>query len=450
MPIINSADTERKYNLDSLAIDTKSRAFKRFSNSGLLDELDESYIHNVQAYWKNHYNKKIDPVLHIAFKNLTGQIEPRIIPSKQMWNEIIPFFNDMNIRIGYSDKNIYDKLIAPSSTAETVIKRVRGHYFDSNNNCLNTEDAYKQLISNKENLIIKPSDTDNGKGIAMLKYNSESIQLDSESITMGDLEKLYGFNFIIQKVIKQHSVMAAPHPASVNTLRMVTFRWKNEIRYLLSFARFGANEDVRDNAGTGGLCLGVNDSGEFLDFAIDENAIMYNHHPTTGYNFSDYAQIPNFEDFKKFVINLHKDVLHHDFVSWDIAVGTDGQPIFIEANFRGATWIYQLASQKPLFGELTEEVLHYVNSELEKNRFSRNVSSNVPLLREQNRKLKRENKKVLKEKSKISASLITKKSELDKTKKEYDKVIYSRSWKITLPLRKLGRIYKELFIKNRA
>src|SRR5699024_10162085 len=54
----------------------------------------------------------------------------------------------------------------------------------------------------------------------------------------------------------------------------------------------------------------------------------------------------------------------HDFVSWDIIVGKDEKPIFLEANFKGAVWLYQLATERPLFGDLTEDIIQYVSSEL--------------------------------------------------------------------------------------
>src|SRR5699024_12503680 len=67
---------------------------------------------------------------------------------------------------------------------------------------------------------------------------------------------------------------------------------------------------------------------------------------STNFSFKDNEiQIPNYKYFKQFVEELHKNILHHDYVSWDIAVGHDGQPVFIEPNFRGTTWRYQLASQ---------------------------------------------------------------------------------------------------------
>src|SRR5699024_5121572 len=85
-------------------------------------------------------------------------------------------------------------------------------------------------------------------------------------------------------------------------------------------------------------------------------------------------------------------ILHHDFVSWDIAIDVNGKPVFIEANFAGATWLYQLATQKPLFGELTEEILQHVSHKLSQN-ISRDIKRSRGRKKRRNKTLKQQLKK---------------------------------------------------------
>ncbi|SFM27093.1 Sugar-transfer associated ATP-grasp [Gracilibacillus orientalis] len=444
----------KKY--QELGMKIKSKPFKRYYKSGLLDNLDIDYVNSVRDYWKLHYNEEIDPVLNLAFKNLTGNENSRVVPGPVMWKELIPYFNDMDIRAGYSDKNIYDSLIKTERAVKIILKRVRGTYFNSNNESLTKDQALNELLSKKQDYIIKPSRTDNGKGIAKLNYENEMITLKDKKVSMEELEDLYGLDFVVQDVIKQHPVMGDPHPSSVNTLRMVTLRWKNEVRYLLSFARFGANNAVRDNAGTGGVCVGITDDGKFMDYAVDEHTNVYTHHPTTNYAFAEHAQIPNFDKFKEYVIGLHKQILHHDFISWDIAVGEDGLPVFIELNFRGATWLYQLASQRSLFGDLTEEIIEQVRDEKLDKQSKASTTPEITKLKRDHKKLKADNKKKqeeilqLKEEnrnltinnSKIETKLISTENELKKHKKELNKLLNSTSWKLSKPVRLFGKIKK--------
>lgn len=284
-----------------------------------------------------------------------------------MWNDIIPYFNDGAMMRAYSEKNIYDTIINLPNSVENVIKRIRGNYYDSGSNPMDKQEVLNTLLDTEDSYIIKPSDTDDGIGIKKIRIEERQLYIDGEVISLNELELKYKSNFSIQKVIKQHRVMAQPHPQSVNTLRMVTLRFKEEIHYLLTFARFGANKSVNDNAGTGGVCIGVQDNGQFLDIAIDADINVFTHHPTTNFEFKKMDKIENFDKFIDYVVEGHKKILHHDFVSWDIAVDVDGNPVFIEANFKGVTWLYQLASQRPIFGDLTDEVIDFLKDEFNLN-----------------------------------------------------------------------------------
>src|SRR5699024_6120757 len=118
--------------------------------------------------------------------------------------------------------------------------------------------------------------------------------------------------------------MGAINPDKLNNIKMLTFRKKNEEKYLLAFARFGSNDDIRDNASVDvSPRVGIKDSGEFFEYGISQNLEIITHHPTTGFEMAKLKPIPNYEEFKQFVKDSHKNLLHVDLVSWDIAVGKD-------------------------------------------------------------------------------------------------------------------------------
>src|SRR5690625_4258414 len=263
-----------------------------------------------------------------------------------MWNEMLPFFNDMTIRPGYSDKNLYERVVETKNRPDIVLKRVHGNYFNSDNEDIDRNTAEKILLNIKEDLIIKPSNADNGRGVGKIVHRQGKMYYNGKNVSIMDLEKALGHNYIVQTVIKQLPMMAEPHPASVNSLRMVTFRWKGKIRHLLTYARLGGGNNVKDHAIAGGVSVSVDDDGILGKYGLDTHCKIHTHHPTTNFSFIDnHIQIPNYKHFIKFVVELHKYILHHDYFSWDIAVGADGQPVFSEPNFRGTTWRYQLPSE---------------------------------------------------------------------------------------------------------
>ncbi|QQK78496.1 hypothetical protein HUG20_00160 [Salicibibacter cibi] len=443
-----------------LGAKTDSTQFQNWLNGGLLNEVDEAFVAETKEYWEGHYGKTINPSLHLAFMNYTGKRDVRVIPGRIMRREILPVLNDYNMSTFYGDKNLYDVLIDAPRSAETILKNINGIYFDTYHDSIDTENASKILLKNNTDLIIKPSQTNNGDGIRKLNVKDENIYLDGNIVTIYHLEDIYKENFMVQKAIQQHPTMAAPHPASVNTLRMVTFRWKDEIRYLFTFARFGKDNDIKDNATAGGIRLGVKDTGEFFNVAISDDGQMHTHHPTTGYCFADLEPIPNYDEFKQFAKDCHKNILHQNFISWDIIVGFDGKPLFLEANFVGTQSYYQLAAQKPMFGDLTEEVLQYVSNELKTNkpillkkdrerleqkklRKQEKQKQELKQMQKQNVDLKKQNQELQSSLEKKNNELMTKNDELEDTKDKYNYIVHSKSWRFTQPFRSLLKMIKK-------
>ena len=452
----------------NLGIRTRTDNFTNWHKSGLFSHIDENFIKDIQQYWMKHFGKEIDPYLHIASMNLTGEKDLRFIPQRIMHREILPVFNDYDKSLFYGDKNLYAIVIDPPRSVEAVLRNINSQYFDTNHVSIDYEKACDILSNVDRDLIIKPSQTNNGTEIRKLSIIDKQIYLNDKIVSLKDLEEIYEENFIIQKALEQHPNMAAPHPNSINTLRMVTFRWKNEVRYLLTFVRFGSNNDIKDNGGDGNSPrLGVTDTGEFYQVGISQNGEKFTHHPTTGFCFADLKPIPNFDEYKQFVIDCHKKILHLNIASWDIVVGVDGKPIFLEVNFAGLTSFYQLVTQRPIFGDLTDEVLAYARKRLEKKepvlmyRHRRRIAEREARKKdrqiEKNRKtieeLEKKNKKLIRQRRQLRKKINEQsekqirlndqhKEKFKKLQQKYNKIKNSKSYRYTRPLRKIFKWFK--------
>lgn len=338
-------------------IDVNNKVYKTYKKAGFLEDIDQETIDEISSYWEKHYDRPVDPFTSLAFYNFTGKLEPRIIDQIELNTTILPMLNDLSITKFYSDKNVYDLLIESEHAPENVLKRVRGQYFNSKNETISRGDAFKIFYEMKEDLIVKRSLSDDGEGVEKIRYRSHAFYLDDEKVDLIYIEDNWGDDFIIQRVLKQHPIMAAPHKYSINTFRMVTLRWNNKINYLMTYGRFGTRKMIKDNGGQGGVIVGISPEGKFNDWGMDHQGNIYKEHPTTGFKFKDFEKVPNFDEYIGFVKKLHNRILHRDYVSWDIVMGVDGKPIFIEMNFRGPVGLYQLISQKPIFGDYTEDIV---------------------------------------------------------------------------------------------
>lgn len=339
----------------------ENRGFREmFGRNNLLRVTSREYRDDIQRFWRTHYGKDVKMLWHVACANVTGHEDVRYIPNDVWYEELLPFFNKAAMRAAYIDKNIAGLLLGNVNAPDTIVRRIHGEYYDNNGERISRDDARAAIHAGHREQIIKPSLTDNGVGITKLKVIAGVVTRDDEPASLEMLEQSHGADFIVQSKIHQHPTMAAPHPDSVNTVRVVTFRWNGDIIVLLSFSRFGIGGNLTDNAATGGICCGIDEGGRLNPTAVDLNGTVYSRHPTTGYAFGTRAVVPNHDALCQQARTMHRRLHHFDIVSWDFAVGERGDPVFLEFNVRGTSYIYQFACGKPIFGELTQAVLERV------------------------------------------------------------------------------------------
>jgi hypothetical protein len=334
-----------------------------FSRRGLIPKSpDPQFLKEIDQYWNAHLGRKVNPLWHLACATVTGKQDVRFIPHDVWLENVLPTFNRMEMRPTYLDKNLVDVLIGKVPGPQTAIKRIHGRYYGPDDRSLTSAAARSRLASLDGELIIKGSRTDDGANISAIRVEGGQLSIGGHAVRLEDLERSHGSDFIVQERIKQSPAMAEPHPSSVNTVRIATFRWGSDIRVLVAFARFGVGGKLTDNAGTGGICCGIGADGTLSATGVDEYGGTYSTHPTSGYDFSRRQRIPNFERMCDLARKLHEKIFHFDIVSWDFATREDDSPVFLEMNFQGVSYIYQFAWGAPLFGDLTDEVLARVRA----------------------------------------------------------------------------------------
>ena len=138
----------------------------------------------------------------------------------------------------------------------------------------------------------------------------------------------------------------------------MTLLWNNSVRVLSSVLRMGINGSKVDNASAGGITCGIKADAYLKAIAFDKYGNKYEMHPQ-GTVFSD-IQIPVFEKVKNIAMGLQMRFPYTAMISWDFAIGVNGEPILIEANFmRGELGFHQL-NNGPIFGSETEKILEAV------------------------------------------------------------------------------------------
>lgn len=274
----------------------------------------------------------------------------QFIPNNIFFTYIDTYFNDFRASRAMDDKNIYDLLFMDVLQPKTVIHCIEGRILDEKYNVISFSEA--ELRCKKANqVIIKPAvGTEGGKGIVFWSKD-DSVEILKNAIC--------NKNVVVQEVLKQHKVLSELHPSSINTIRIMTLCWNNDVYVLSAVVRMGVNGSNVDNASSGGICCGINEDGSLKENAVDQKGKFFAAHPQ-GARFCDIT-IPQFDQCKDLVKSLAPRISRiSKMVSWDLAINEMGNPVLIEANFSyGSVALHQMCNG-PIFGELTEEILKKV------------------------------------------------------------------------------------------
>ena len=146
-------------------------------------------------------------------------------------------------------------------------------------------------------ILVKPS-VGSGQGMNINFYTGNELG-EKEVI---DIFNKYKRNYIIQEKLKQHKDIAKIYNGSLNTIRMITFVYKNQARILTTTIRIGSGKSEIDNYSQGGFICKINPDGRLNKYALSKGTGWVSKHPE-GMYFKDIV-VPNFEKLKEKVSDV--------------------------------------------------------------------------------------------------------------------------------------------------
>ena len=200
-------------------------------------------------------------------------------------------------------------------------------------------EALRDFCRGKTEIVAKPRDGMCGKGVQML-----------HPADYDDYAKFYTYlqsigTGVLEDVIVQHPDMAALHPDSINTLRMVTLNNGRVVTLVLAICRIGNGGRV-DNFLNGGMMTRIDIEKGCLQYVcVDQHNRTYEKHPITGTPFVGYP-IPMWDRCVSLVKKAALEVPQVGYVGWDVAVTPDG-PVLVEGNEFPGHCLYQLPPHTP-------------------------------------------------------------------------------------------------------
>lgn len=218
------------------------------------------------------------------------------------------------------------------------------------------------IISNQGHYFCKIINGECGVGIFSIDNNGVNIQRSGVNITIDELKyfvsSLGKVEYLIQHRIVQHKQIDQIYSSSINTLRIITIRNKeNEPILFDSLLRIGANGNEVDNWAQGGIIVGVSNDGELRSngYFKPQYGKIVKVHPNTNITFEGF-KIPYYEDAVDLCIRYHKKLRNICAIGWDVAITEDG-PILIEGNDN-----FEISMHQACYKGLKQEIITLLNN----------------------------------------------------------------------------------------
>lgn len=197
----------------------------------------------------------------------------------------------------------------------------------------NDKESFIDFISRHEAFIFKPINEHSGHGIKIINSSAVNPEIFFR-------EKIEDGGFVVEELIQQGDELAALHPQSINSLRVVTFAINKEVKIIGAALRIGCGNSYTDNAGSGGIYASVDTiNGIIQTDAINYKGEHFNFHPNTGAQIVGF-KLPKWSEALSFINEIATNIEGTTLISWDIAYSDKGW-VMVEANDNGDWSILQ-------------------------------------------------------------------------------------------------------------
>ena len=191
-----------------------------------------------------------------------------------------------------------------------------------------TEEEIVDFLRRNENIMIKPTNSHQGKGI---RRTSSSEIKENELHLL--LEQWVDEKCVLEEVIQQHHVLDKVNPTSCNTIRVCTVRDANgQVHIVGASLRGGKLGSIVDNFHAGSVQYPIDiESGVIIAGGVTFDGVhnVY-YHPHTNVKMLG-LEIPNWDLVVKMVKEAAKIPEKLRYLGWDVAILEEGCEL-IEAN----------------------------------------------------------------------------------------------------------------------
>ncbi len=327
------------------------KKIKRILKRKPAKELTRSQEQNIRSFYKTHGIDHVDTSWHRFYASSNDNFSVEYVPETIFYQDIETRLNEEAHVWALSDKNLLDKLFPNVKQPETVIKNINGIFY-AQDKIINFNEAI-EICNGNYLMFIKPTNhTGGGKNVK--SFTCKNGVIDKNGRTIENLLNGYNKNFIIQKKVQQHELLAALNPTSLNTFRVMSYLRDNEVIVLSVILRIGRKGSVVDNSAAGGISCGVRDDGCLKEIGFQSSGDSLTE-TDTGIQFKEIT-LPFMKKIHSTVEKLHRSSPYFRLVSWDLAIDNTGEIVFIEYNISGQEVNFHQLNNGPVLSKLLKEI----------------------------------------------------------------------------------------------
>ena len=169
---------------------------------------------------------------------------------------------------------------------------------------------------------------------------------------------------LVEELIEQGEEMAMLHPASVNSVRMLTINLGDgDIRLWYPYVRIGVGGNFLCAAATGSIVAGINvGTGVVESTGFDKLGRTTDVHPDTHFTIKG-IKIPRWRQLCQKAIEMSERLPTLRYIGWDFVYDKDGEWIVMEGNENGGISSSQLIHHRGMREEFEQLIGYHYTKE---------------------------------------------------------------------------------------
>ena len=239
-----------------------------------------------------------------------------------------------------------------------VLRCVDGEFYDDRMQQLSAAEARRKCLA-YEGAVVQKIARESSGGHGVQKFLLTGSQAEKERVA----EKIFGLgerDWVLQRAIEQHPVMARFNPSSLNTFRIITLYLHGRATLCYVLLRVGQAGSFVDNMCSGGVGIGVEPDGKLHDVGYTYALEQVREHNGVVLAGESIPQLPRV--IERVLAAHEKCYPAIKLIGWDVCLAADGEPTVVEINASQPEIFVGQLNCGPVFGERTEEVIDYCAS----------------------------------------------------------------------------------------